>query len=143
MPTAQQIRTEIDTDPKTLGYTTLKAQSNGREAVAAKMNEAGASAETLTRTWVDTTEALALVVGSEVISLAQANRDLLLLVMSTTRIKTGSATMRTTLGGIFAAGTTSRTNLQGLATRSASRAEALWGEGTVITATQVGEALEL
>jgi hypothetical protein len=143
VPTAQQIRAEIDADPKSLGYATLRAQSNGPEAAAAKLNELGASAETLTRTWVDTTEALAVLVGTEVTALAQANRDLLAIVTSTTRIKTGSQTMRAALGGIFGAGTTSRTNLQALATRSASRAEALWGEGAYVSASDVGTALEL
>lgn len=143
MPTAQQIRAEIDADPKSLGYATLRAQTNGPEALAAKVNETGASAETLTRTWIDTADVLAAVVGSEVTALAQGNRDLLAIVTSTTRIKTGSSTMRTTLGGIFGAGTTSRTNLQALATRPASRAEALWGEGAYVSASDVGTALEL
>lgn len=143
MPTLQQIRTEMDTDPKALGYATRRTQSNGPEQVADRMNEVGASAETLTRTWVATDEALAVLVGSEVTALAVANRELLMVIMSQSRIKTGSAAMRTTLGGIFAASTTSRTNLTNLATRSASRAEALWGEGTVVTATQVSEAMAL
>lgn len=140
-PTSAQILTEINTDPKALGYATLRTQSNGPEALAAKMNEVAASAETLTITWLATEEALAVLVGTEVTALAQANRDLLTVVTSQSRIKTGSATMRATLGGIFASGTTSRTNLVALATRSASRAEALWGEGTVVTAQAVSIAL--
>jgi hypothetical protein len=143
LPTAQQIRTEIDTDPKGLGYTTLKAQSNGPEAVAAKMNEVGASSETLTPAWTDTTEVLAVLVGTEIVALSQANRDMLTILTSTARIKTGSATLRAAIAAIFASGTTSRANLVALTTKSCSRAAALWGEGTVVSAAQVGEALEL
>jgi hypothetical protein len=143
LPTAQQIRTEIDTDPKGLGYTTLKAQSNGPEAVAAKMNEIGGSSETLTPTWTATTEVLAVLVGTEVLALSQANRDMLAILTSTTQVKTGSATLRAAIAAIFASGTTSRTNLVALTTKSCSRAAALWGEGTYISATDVGNALEL
>lgn len=143
MPTAQQIRTEIDTDPKSLGYAALRAQSNGPEAVANRMNEVGASAETLTPTWTDTTEVLAVLVGTEIIALTQANRDMLAILTSTARIRTGSATMRAAIAAIFGAATTSRANLVALTTKSASRAAALWGEGTVISATDVGEAMEL
>ena len=107
------------------------------------MNQRGASNETLTITWLDTAEVLAVLVGTEVIALAQANRDLLLTLTSQPRIKSGSANIRTSLGGIFASGTTSRTNLQAVSTRSASRAEALWGENTYISPADVGAALEL
>lgn len=139
--TITALTTEINTDPKSLGYATLRTQTNAPEAVAARLNEVGASAETLTRTWVERAEALAVIVGSEVTALAQANRDLLALVLADPKIKTGSATMRTTLGGVFAAGTTSRTNLTALATRSASRAEIVFGEGVLVTASQVSQAL--
>lgn len=143
MPTAQQIRTEIDTDPKSLGYATLKVQSNGPEAVAARMNEVGASAETLTPAYTETIDVLAALVGTEVLALTQANRDMLAILTSTTRLKTGSSTLRAAIAAIFGAGTTSRANLVALTTKSCSRAAALWGEGVVVTSSQVGEAMEL
>lgn len=143
MPTAQQIRTEIDTDPKSLDYATLKAQSNGPEAVAAKMNEVGASAETLTPMWTATTEILAVLVGTEILALSQANRDMLTVLTSTAQVKTGSATLRAAIAAIFGGATTSRANLVALTTKSCSRAAALWGEGIQISASDVGLALEL
>lgn len=143
MPTAQQIRTEIDTDAKSLGYATLKVQSNGPEAVAAKMNEVGASAETLTPMWTETTEILAVLVGTEILALTQANRDMLQILTTTNRLKTGSSTLRAAVAAIFGGATTSRANLVALTTKSCSRAAALWGEGVVISSAQVGEALEL
>lgn len=141
--TLTALRTEIDNDPKTLGYATLKAQSNGPEAVAAKINEAGASAETLTPTWTDTTEVLAVLVGAEILALTQANRDMLAILTSTVRVKTGSSTLRTAMAAIFGGATTSRANLIALTTRAASRGEALWGEGTQVSAQDVSLALEL
>jgi hypothetical protein len=144
MPTAQQIRTEIDNDPKALGYAALRAQSNGPEALAAKLNQAGASSETLFRSYVPLADVLACVVASEYSSLSTANKTLWQdLVVRSAQLKSGDANMRATIAGIFAAGTTSRTNLVNVASRAASRAEALWGEGTVVLDQQVSLALEL
>lgn len=143
MPTLQQIRNEIDNDPTALGYAALRSQSNAAEALAARMNDPAATGQTLFRTWLDTAEVTAALVAAEVIALAQANRDLLAIVTSTSRIKTGSATLRSTIASIFASGTTSRANLVALASRPAARAEVLWGEGSSVTATDVGNALEL
>lgn len=137
------LRAEIDNDPAALGYAAMLTEPNNTELLAARLNEVGASNQTLTPTWTDTTEVLAVLVGAEIEALTQAKRDELTMLTSTTRIKTGSATLRTTFAGIFGAATTSRANLIALTTRSASRAEALWGEGTRISANDVGLALEL
>jgi hypothetical protein len=64
-------------------------------------------------------------------------------VMSATQVKTGSSTLRTAIAAIFAGGTTSRANLVALTTKSCSRAAALWGEGVVVSPSDVGNALEL
>lgn len=138
----QALRTEIDTDPKALGYATLKAQSNGPEAVAAKLNELGASAETLFKQYVQIEDFLAEVVLTEFTALSTAGKTAVDQFFRGTRIKTGSANMRTTLGALFPTGAT-RTALLALAQRSASRAEALWGEGVRVTDQHVAEALAL
>jgi hypothetical protein len=141
-PTAQQIRTEIDADPKALGYATLKVQTNGPEAVAARMNEVGASAETLFRSYVPMEDFLAEIVASEFTALSAAAKTGVDQFFRGTRIKTGSANMRATLSGLFPSGAT-RTALIALASRPCSRAEALWGEGATVSATQVANALAL
>jgi hypothetical protein len=66
------------------------------------MNEVGASSETLTPAWTDTPEVLAVLVGTEIVALSQANRDMLTILTSTARIKTGSATLRAAIAAIFA-----------------------------------------
>jgi hypothetical protein len=143
VPTTQEIRTELDADPLALGYATLRTRSDAPSALAARLNEVGASSQTLTRTWVDTADVLAAVVGTEILALTQANRDLLAILTSTARVRTGAAAMRNSLGAIFAANTVSRANLIALSTRPASRGEALWGEGVNVSATQVADALAL
>lgn len=144
MPTAQQIRTELDTDPKSLGYATLRTQSNAPEAVAAKLNQVGASAETLFKSYVAAEDVVAAIVRSEYDSLSAANKAFLNdVILSASRLKSGDANLRASITGVFAAGTTSRTNLTTLASRSATRAEALWGENTYISDVQVADALAL
>lgn len=141
-PTLTQIRTEIDTDPKTLGYSTLWAQTNGSEAVAARMNEAGASAETLFKSYVPMEDVLAEIVLAEYNALSAAQKTTADQFLRGTRIKTSSANMRATVGALFPAGTT-RTALIALASRAASRAEALWGEGIRVSDTEVANAMAL
>jgi hypothetical protein len=98
MPTAQQIRTEIDNDPKALGYAALRAQSNGPEALAAKLNQAGASSETLFRSYVPLADVLACVVASEYGQLSTANKTLWQdLVVRSAQLKSGDANMRATI----------------------------------------------
>ena len=141
-PTLQQIRTEIDTDPKTLGYATLWAQTNGPEAVAAKMNEAGASAETIFKGYVQTEEILAEIVLADYNALTAAQKTTLDQFLRGSRVKTGSSNMRATIAALFPAGAT-RTALIALASRSASRAEVLWGEGVRVSDTDVANAMAL
>jgi hypothetical protein len=142
--TPQTLRTEIDADPKGLGLNTLRLQSNGPEAVAAKLNEPGASAETLFKAYVPVEDVTAAIVRAEYDALsATAKAFLADVLLRTARLKTGDANLRASMGGIFAAGTTSRTSLTALASRSASRAEALWGEGTMVLPVHVAEALAL
>lgn len=142
MPTVQQIRTEIDTDPKTLGYATLKAQSNGPEAVATRMNEVGASAETLFKAYTPVEDLLAELQYAEFNSWTAAQKAGVDQFFRGTRIKTGSATLRASMGAMLPT-SASKTAMIALASRSASRAEALWGEGTRITDAQVADALAL
>lgn len=140
--TLAALRAEIDTDPETLGYATLLAQSNGPEAVAAKLNELGASGETLFKSYVPVEDMLAEIVYTDYTALTAAAKTALDQFFRGSKVKTGSTNMRTTLAALFPVSAT-RTALIALASRSASRAEALWGEGTTVSAQSVAMAMEL
>ena len=143
-PTSQQIRTEVDTDPKALGYAALRTQTNAPEALAARMNEAGASGETLFRSYVLVEDVIAGIVRAEYDALAAAGKTFLNeVLLKAARVKSGDANVRASMSGLFGTGTTTRTNLTNLASRSASRADALWGEGITVSAQDVSLALEL
>ena len=140
--TLAALKSEILTDPKALGYTALRAQSNGPEAVAAKLNEAGASAETLFKAWLPIEEVIAVIVRAEYDALSAAAKQFFAdVLMRGARLKSGDANLRASMAGVFASGTATRTSLTALASRSASRAEALWGENVLITPQEVADAL--
>ena len=127
---------EINADPKALGY-----GGKSDYAIAVILNTPGASGDTLIRAYTDTADLTAGLVAAEVVALSQAARDLLVILTGSNRVKTGDSTLRATLAAIFAAGTTSRTNLIAAASRSCSRAEFLFGEGETIADAQVARAL--
>lgn len=142
-PTATQIRAEIDADPKSLGYAALKVLSNGPQAVAARMNELNTvPADTLFRPYVSLEDMLAEIVFSEYSAWTAAQKTNIEQLLRGARVKTGSANMRMTLGAVIPVGS-SRTAMVALASRQAARAEILWGDGIVVTDTQVADALAL
>jgi len=124
----QALKTEIITDPKTLGYT-----GKSDYEVAVLMNTPGGSGETMFRSYTPVEDLVACIVRAEYDALASAAKTYLDMVFSSTKVKTGDATLRAQVGQLFAAGTTSRTNLTAAASRAASRSEILFGENTNIS----------
>jgi len=130
------LATEINTDPKSLGY----AGKSDYE-ISVIMNTAGASAETLFRSYTPVEDIIAGIVRSEYDALATAGKTYLNeVVLKASRVKTGDATLRSQIAQLFGAGTATRTNLTNIASRAASRAEILFGEDTAITDADVARA---
>jgi hypothetical protein len=135
--------TEVTTDPKGLGYA---AQSGNSASIADLMNTspepiAAGSQEQIFRNRAESRDLMAGIVLSEFAALTQANRDYCTMLFSSPQVNTGDANVRTQATAIFAAGTTSRTNLVAAAQKNASLSEALWGDGFRVTAVQVSQAL--
>ena len=85
-----------------------------------------------------------LVIGSEYLSLTQAQRDLwnaVVTVAGTGGIAISSTFVRGQIGAVWSAATSTRSNLSAAQIRQASRGEALFGEGTVIPANAIYVAL--
>lgn len=126
---------ELTNDPKGLGYAALGTNT---DAIAARMNTspepiAAGSQEQIYRTRVLSQDLMAGIVLSEFAALTVANREYCIMLFSSQFVNTGDVNVRTQLGVIFGAGTTSRTNLNNAAQKQASRAEALWGDGFIVT----------
>jgi len=133
------LMSELTNDPKALGYAAMGQNS---DALANLMNTApepiaAGQQEQIYRNYADTRDLVSGLILTEVAALTQANRDYLSMVFSTAQVKTGDTNLRTQMGSVFTAGTTSRTNLTNAAQKNASRAEALWGDGFRVTAQQV------
>jgi hypothetical protein len=90
---------------------------------------------------VETWEILAATVRTEWDALSADAKQLYLTVISAGVVDTTDPQIRAILGGLFPAGTTTRTNLVARLTRPGSRAEQLFGTGTVISSVDVARAL--
>lgn len=127
---------EIANDPKTLGYA-----GKSDYAIAVILNTVGASAETVIRAYTNTAEIVAAIDPTEFTALAAASKLFLTdVILAAPVVKTGDANLRTAVGQIFGAGAT-RTRLIAAASKSASRAEVLFGEGISVNDTDVAKAL--
>lgn len=137
--TPTQLATEINTDPTGLGLVALR-DAGSDQAIADALNLARATI-TVNRNDISAKELMAAVVLAEYTALTQASRDLWQALLTIAPLDAQDTQTKATVAAIFGAGTTTRTNLQALATRTGSRAEQLWGTGTRIQALDVSRAL--
>lgn len=119
------LNTELTDDPKLLGLANMD-----NPAAAAKLNEIGASGETVSAGTINGQELQKAVVGAEFLALSAVKQRGWLAIISA-----GDGQVEVDHAGIVAQvtaiwnGSTTLTNLAALRTRSASRAEALFGHG--------------
>lgn len=141
------LRTELLTDPVSLGYASFVATGNcnGIIAILANIsaNSGGAGASTVT---VGTVGALSLqqcVVVGEYSNLTNTQRDLwnAIITTATNGISISNTVIRQQIAGIWSATTTTRNNLAALQTRPCNRLEVLFGEGATIDSSEVGKAI--
>jgi hypothetical protein len=142
--TLAALTSEVNADPLGLGLATPRnaGQFQGVADILNAIPEpiAAGSQESIFKKMTLTTDLIACIVAADYTALTVTQRDLCALVFSTEMVKTGDAATRTLLASIFAVSTT-RTALIAASSRLCSRAEALWGDGTQISAEQVANAL--
>jgi hypothetical protein len=134
------LSTELTADPKALGFAPLIA-ADSPEEIAARLNEPGRTAETLFRDYTPAADIVAAVVKAEYDALNATNKAWLNFLVSASTVRSGDATVRATVVGLFAAGAASIARLQAVSSRPASRAEILFGPGVTVNAVQVQQAL--
>jgi hypothetical protein len=132
------LKTEIETDPKTLGYAGKTSQE-----VADLLNEVGLSDETISRGLLPTSEIMECFVAGEMGAITSSEFSMLQLVCNREQLDMGNANIQGIFTSIFAGGTDTRNNLIAKATMDASRAEALFGKDTVVYSWDVERALAL
>lgn len=126
------LRAELSNDPVALGYK-LAAGAAPNPYVSGTMTDDQAAAllnslttgRTQSRTAVSTTQVLGAVLSSEWPATSSASESKLRAILGMPVVDASSPNIRTLFSDIFAAGTTSRTNLLALATQPISRAQEL------------------
>ena len=134
-----QLKTELQTDPLTLGYAALLAAGN-HGAVADVLNQSR-TAVSIPRTTVPAWEVFDAIVPAEWASLTAQEKQRIQTILSMGTVSVQGTNTRNSFLAAFAAGTTTRSNLAALQTRQGSRAEFLFGQP--VTAADVAQAMEV
>lgn len=134
------LKTEIQTDPKALGFAALVTAGND-QGIADKLNQVGASGETIGSGVIPTWRIINATDPTEWAALTAQEKQRYQTLTGAGLLDTSNTNVRTAFTSMFAVGTATRTALNGLTTRSAARAEVLFGAGTVITSADVARAL--
>ncbi len=133
-----QLKTEIQTDPAALGYAPFIA-SGSDNAIADLLNAVGAFS--INRTRIPAVEVVNAIVPTEWTALTADEKNRISFIVSAGEVDASAANTRSAFLAAFAGGTTTRANLVALQTRPGSRAEALFGSGTFVSADDVAKAL--
>ncbi len=127
------LKTELTTDPKGLGLVGMTAA-----VAAAKLNQVGASAETLPNRVLESFEFTRCIKMSEFDTVftgwTAGQKEWYARLLASGKIDVGNTSIRTDLGTLFPNATApiSRAAVLAIADRSCSRAEKLWGSGVTV-----------
>lgn len=135
------LKTEIINDPKSIGYATAWNAGSNQEVVEL-LNEVREICQ-VDVAYRESWELQNAVVYAEQAALDATKTTAWQNVLRCGRIEVRNANMRGQILGIWAAGTTTRSNLAALQTRDSSRAEELWGDGVAVSVEDVRAAREV
>jgi hypothetical protein len=146
--TQAALTTEINTDPLSLGYAPFKTQgSDGFAAIAVLLNKTtGAGAANVFKNNIAAVDIQGALDPTEFATLTATQLNQLSVMLSGGVINSGSASVRSIIVAIFSPSASfpnTRAALAAIASRAGSRAEVLFGTGTVIAYQQVEQALGL
>jgi len=136
------LKVELQTDPKALGYSAFVTIRDLNRLVD-RMNTRGLTNETVSVSIVTSNDLQINVVGTEYTGLTAAQRNLwdVIIFTGTQGVSLSNANVRNQIGVVWSAATVTRSNLSNLQNRSASRAEVLFGESTVVGTGEIALAL--
>lgn len=135
------LKTELTTDPANLGYASPVAAGND-VTLADLLNQARAGATyQVYRGVVPSYEVINNTDPADWVALTAAEKQRYQTLTGAGQVDVSQPNVRNTFGAMFAAGTATRANLTAMAVRQASRAEILFGTGTVVTVADISFAL--
>lgn len=117
-PYLEALKTEITTDPKSLGY-----EGKTNQEIADIVNTAGLSDDKVNVGVIESYRVVKVLVATEVEGLSEAQRQTLGFIISAGQVDASDTKIQALFLGMFGSGTATRVNLIALAKRSASRTE--------------------
>ncbi len=144
------LRTELDTDPKSLGYAAPLAAGDHVQVASIMNLVRDGSVDPdfkLTKTGVSMLEAMKAIDPTEYAGLTQVKRDgwrdILMLDLSLGKIPNTDPDVRSFINDIWAGATNTLAKLLAIETRNCSRSEKLFGENVAVTAAEIGAAMQI
>lgn len=134
-----QLRTEIQTDPTALGY--AAHVTSGSDTAIADILNAVRTGINIGRDIIPSYEIWEAIVPSEWNALLATQQTMIGYILGMGQVNVKGTNTRAAFANAFGAGTTTRGNLVALQDRKGSRAEQLFGAGTVVTHDDVAKAL--
>jgi hypothetical protein len=135
--TIAQLKTEITTDPKSIGYSASFAMGDDT-GVASKLNSTYAGVGTVWHSSVPAASILGGMLWSEVSAWSQTQWEAVSTLLIPLKIDASNANIRNMFSGIFSAATASLANISAAAKIvNPSRAQELWGDTTVVPVSDV------
>lgn len=135
--TLAALATEINTDPVTLGYAPAKVAGSASQ-IAALLNSTYGAVTTVYRKNIPAGEILSGIVWAEVSAFTAARIAAIQLMLSTGTVDGSSQNIRDFFAGALTGANTSKSNLDTISkVAKPTRAEELWGAGTVVSASDI------
>lgn len=140
--TKAQLQTEINGDPKALGYAALKAAPNAYVTLRDKLNATYGGVGVVWRTDLSAREVLCCIAWADISAFTAAQSILLSLLLIPGSIDASNSNVQAQFAGLFGPATATRAALL-LAGKKAnpSRAEELWGYNAVVSEQDVANAI--
>lgn len=136
------LKAEIQNDPSAVGYSAVLTAADGDALLANLLNQPRAGTR-VNRGVLDSWLLLDAVAPADLLALTGGQMNLFLAIVSTGHFSVNSVNIQAILNGLFPSATapTTNANLVALRSRLGSRAEALFGAGTIIDSLDVAVAL--
>ena len=139
--TLTQLANEINADPTGLGYAAFTNAGND-QGVVTLINAVGVSGSfQVPREPIPTAMFIANMDPTEFAALTNVQLLRLQIILSGGTVDINGANTRASLLAIFPSNGVTKTNIAALLNRQGSRAEVLWGIGTIVTTDNVSKAM--
>ncbi len=141
--TVSALAVELDTDPASLGYApAILAGDQNTLFTLVNTPQPGGGFQ-VNRDPVPPEEVFGAVDPVDYVAMTTTELARLQVIMTLPTVNLADESTKTIVDELFTNGSTTRLNIATLQKRNGSRAEVLWGEGTIVTVNQIDQALQI